>query len=313
MPRKVRIATRKSALALWQARHVAALLESECPGLKVEMLPLTTRGDQLLETPLARIGGKGLFLKELERALLESDADLAVHSMKDVPALMTSGLIIAAVLERANPTDAWLARGGLGIDALPSGSTVGTSSLRRQCQLLARRPDLKVRSLRGNVNTRLEKLERGEYEAIILATAGLNRLGESSRITSELPAPDWLPAPAQGVIGVQCRSGDEMTGALVAKLNHPQTAKLTQAERSLSRRLGGSCQLPLAAFARLAPGDTITLDAMVGSSNGQTLLRSRSEAVNDPDAAAKSVAEELLARGADGIIRAELELASTQK
>jgi hydroxymethylbilane synthase len=241
---------------------------------------------------------------------LESEADIAVHSMKDVPAHMTPGLTIAAVLKRANPSDAWLAREGLGIDELPPGSTVGTSSLRRQCQLLARRPDLKVTSLRGNVNTRLEKLDRGEYDAIILATAGLDRLGESLRITSELRAPDWLPAPAQGVIGVQCRSGDEATGAMVARLNHPQTAKLTQAERSLSRRLGGSCQLPLAAFARLVRDEMIALDAMVGSSDGHTLLRSQSEETDDPEAAAGSVAEQLLAKGADAIIRAELELAS---
>lgn len=310
MPGVVRIATRTSALALWQARHVAERLEACHPGLQAKLVPLSTRGDELLETPLAKIGGKGLFLRELERALLEHEADIAVHSMKDVPVEMTSGLAIGAVLERASPFDAWLSRSGAGIDELPGESTVGTSSLRRQSQLLARRPDLRVESLRGNVNTRVEKLDAGAYDAIILATAGLERLGLGRRITAELCAPEWLPAPAQGVIGVQCRSGDDQIAELIAGLDVPTTAQTTLAERALSSRLGGSCQLPLAAYAELRPGESLELHAMVGSSDGRTVLRSvgRGPAQNPGKVAAQAAAD-LLEQGADAIIRAEIELA----
>lgn len=304
----IRIATRKSALAMWQAHHAAGLLKAAQPGLEIELVPMTTRGDILLETPLAEIGGKGLFLKELERALLVGKADLAVHSMKDVPVEMTAGLTIGAVLERANPNDAWLSASGTDIDALPSGARVGTSSLRRQSQLLARRPDLSVESLRGNVNTRIEKLESGAYDAIILAAAGLERLGLDAHITAELPAPEWLPAPAQGVIGLQCRSDDERTMSLIGRLDHAPTARQTSAERALSLRLGGSCQLPLAAFARSTPDGKIRLEAFVGSSDGRSILRSEATTPEDqPEAAAAEAAEALLARGADAIIRAELE------
>lgn len=304
----IRIATRKSALAMWQAHHAAGLLKAAQPGLEIELVPMTTRGDILLETPLAEIGGKGLFLKELERALLVGKADLAVHSMKDVPVEMTAGLTIGAVLERANPNDAWLSASGTDIDALPSGARVGTSSLRRQSQLLARRPDLSVESLRGNVNTRIEKLESGAYDAIILAAAGLERLGLDAHITAELPAPEWLPAPAQGVIGLQCRSDDERTMSLIGRLDHAPTARQTRAERALSLRLGGSCQLPLAAFARSTPDGKIRLEAFVGSSDGRSILRSEATTPEDqPEAAAAEAAEALLARGADAIIRAELE------
>lgn len=307
MPDLIRIATRKSALALWQARHVAERLESVRPGLRVELLPLTTRGDRVLDTPLARIGGKGLFLKELERALLDGEADLAVHSMKDVPAEMTPGLTIGAVLERASPLDAWLSVDGSDIDSLPAGSRVGTSSLRRQSQLLARRPDLRVESLRGNVNTRVEKLDGGHYEAIILATAGLQRLGLAGRITAELSVPEWLPAPAQGVIGLQCRAGDQHTAALIGGLDHRPTRQLTRAERHLSLRLGGSCQLPLAAFAQATGKGMITLYALVGSPDGRSILRCKAEAAADaPEAAAEQAADALLAQGADAIIRASV-------
>lgn len=308
----VRIATRKSALALWQARHVAEHLERSHQGLRTELVPLSTRGDQLLETPLSRIGGKGLFLKELERALLDGVADIAVHSMKDVPVEMTPGLEIGAVLERASAFDAWLSREGAGIDDLPAGLIVGTSSLRRQSQVLGRRPDLRVKSLRGNVNTRVEKLEAGNYDAIILATAGLQRLGLEKKITAELTSPDWLPAPAQGAIGVQCRTGDAPTAHWIAPLDHLATRQTTVAERALSARLGGSCQLPLAAYAEHAPGNTLDLHAMVGSSDGRTILRGRGSAGADsPETAAEQAATALLEQGANAIIRAELEKASS--
>lgn len=306
MRNSVRIATRKSALAMWQAHHVAGRLKAIRPGIEIELLPLTTRGDKLLDTPLARIGGKGLFLKELERALVDGEADIAVHSMKDVPAEMTEGLEIGAVLERANPCDAWLSGDGAHIDALPAGAKVGTSSLRRQSQLLARRPDLRVESLRGNVNTRLDRLEEGVFDAIILAAAGLERLGLGDRITAILPAPEWLPAPAQGVIGIQNRCGDDRILSLIRNLDHEATQRQTRAERALSLRLGGSCQLPLAAFAQAKSGGMLTLRALVGSSDGRTVLRSEATLPEEePEAAADRAAEELLAQGADAIIRAE--------
>lgn len=308
----VRIATRKSALALWQARHVAEHLERCHQGLRTELVPLSTRGDQLLETPMSRIGGKGLFLKELERALLDGVADIAVHSMKDVPVEMTPGLEIGAMLERASAFDAWLSRDGAGIDDLPAGSKVGTSSLRRQSQVLGRRPDLRVESLRGNVGTRVEKLEAGSYDAIILATAGLQRLGLEKKVTAELTPPDWLPAPAQGVIGVQCRTGDALTAHWIAALDHLATRQGTVAERTLSARLGGSCQLPLAAYAERKAGDVLELHAMVGSSDGRTILRGRGSAgAESPEAAAEQAAAALLELGADAIIRAELEKANS--
>jgi hydroxymethylbilane synthase len=311
MHKVVRIATRKSALALWQARHVAALLKAADPNLEIELVPLTTQGDRLLDTPLALIGGKGLFLKELERAILDDEADIAVHSMKDVPAEMTPALTIGAVLERANPSDAWLSREGAAMHELKAGSVVGTSSLRRQSQLLEQRPDLRVESLRGNINTRLEKLDSGAYDAIILATAGLERLGLAEKITAELPASEWLPAPAQGAIGVECRADEAFIGALMAALDHSETRRVVAAERALSRRLGGSCQLPLAAYAQYESATALTLRALVGSSDGRKVLRSEvSGSADDPKTMADEAAELLLAQGADAIIRAELEMAN---
>jgi len=306
----IRIATRKSELALWQANHVADLLRQHHPGLTVELLPLSTRGDRILDTPLAKIGGKGLFLKELERALFAGDADIAVHSMKDVPVDMTEGLVIDAILERANPLDAWISHGNTSMDELEEGSIVGTSSLRRQAQLLERRPDLVVKSLRGNVNTRIAKFESGEYNAIILATAGLQRLGMGDRISTQLPADHWLPAPAQGAIGVQCREGDERTSALIRSLDDALTRRVVSAERALSHQLGGSCQMPLAAFAEEEESGTIELRALVGSSDGRRIVRARAvTSGKDPVSAAAEVAEALLAQGADDIIQAEKELA----
>lgn len=308
MSGRVRIATRKSALALWQARHVATLLEAQHPGLNVELLPMSTRGDRLLGTPLSKIGGKGLFLKELEHALIAGEADIAVHSMKDVPVEVTPELGIAAVLERADASDAWVSPGGATVEALEPGAVVGTSSLRRRCQLLALRPDLQVVDLRGNVNTRLEKLDAGQYQAIILATAGLQRLGLEQRITCQLPPPKWVPSPNQGIIGVQCRLNDEQTIKLLAPLEHQPTRQVSDAERSLSRRLGGSCRLPLGAWAEISGDGKLFLHALVGSSDGQTVIRAEaSSPANDPEAAARSAAEALLEQGAAALIAAELE------
>lgn len=306
MPGPVRIATRKSALALWQARHVAARLKRLHPGIEVELLPLTTPGDRLLDTPLARIGGKGLFLKELERALLEGEADLAVHSMKDVPGEITPGLEVAVVLERASPFDAFLSRDGQALEDLPAGAVVGTSSLRRQCQLLSLRPDLLVTPLRGNVDTRLEKLQAGDCDAVILACAGLERLGLAGRITHVLEAPRWLPAAAQGVIGLQTRADDEGTRALISPLGHAETAIATRAERRVSLRLGGSCRVPLAAWAEPGQDRTLTVHALVGRSDGSRLLRATGvSSRDDPEAAGEAAAGELIGQGAEAVIREE--------
>lgn len=311
MSQLVRIATRKSALALWQAHHVADLLQQHHKELKVEFLPLSTRGDRILDTPLAKIGGKGLFLKELERALLDGDADIAVHSMKDIPVEMTQGLVIDAVLERANPSDAWISEGHTGIDDLQPGSVVGTSSLRRQAQLLDRRPDLAVKSLRGNVNTRIEKFESGDYNAIILATAGLERLEMADRISAQLPATEWLPAPAQGAIGIQCRGDDERISSLIQPLDDKPTRQVVTTERALSHRLGGSCQMPLAAFAEQRSGNLIDLRALVGSSDGRRIIRAKVTAPRDrSESAAEEAARVLLSQGAEDIIRSEIEMAN---
>ncbi|HET6565505.1 MAG TPA: hydroxymethylbilane synthase [Xanthomonadales bacterium] len=301
-PGKLRIATRKSALALWQAEHVASLLRQQHPGLQVELLPLVTEGDRILDKPLASIGGKGLFLKELERALLDGEAELAVHSMKDVPVEITPGLEVGIVLPRANPFDALLSRSGQNLAALPAGARVGSSSLRRQCQLLAARPDLQVSDLRGNVNTRIRKLQEGEYEAIILACAGLERLGFENLITQTLEAPDWLPAPTQGTIGVQYRTDDAYTRELLLPLDDAPTALRSRAERSVARSLQGSCQVPLAVYAELEV-EVMHIQAMVGEPDGSRVLRSGCHgAAADIEALAGSLAEDLLQQGAAEII-----------
>ncbi len=298
----VRIATRKSALALWQAEHVATLLRQQHPGLQVGLLPLVTEGDRILDRPLATIGGKGLFLKELERALLDGEADLAVHSMKDVPVEMTAGLRVDIVLERANPFDALLSRDGKRLAALPAGARIGSSSLRRQCQLLAARPDLRVLDLRGNVNTRIRKLQDGEYEAIILACAGLERLGMEEQVTETLSAPAWLPAPTQGTIGIQYPESAAHTRKLLLPLNHEETALRTRAERGVARRLQGSCQVPLAVFAEISNG-VLDIQALVGEPDGSRVLRAqRQGAVADLPDLVETLADELLQLGADQII-----------
>ena len=302
MKSKVTIATRKSELALWQANHVADLLRETHPGLEVELLPMVTKGDIILDQPLAQIGGKGLFLKELEKALLSGEADIAVHSMKDVPVEDVPGLEVEVLLMRANPFDALLDRNGRTLDELPAGSRVGTSSLRRQCQLRALRPDLELADLRGNVNTRLRKLEDGEYDSIVLACAGLERLGLNRYITDVLAPPRWLPASTQGTIGIQNREGDDEIRALLEPLNHAETTLRTRAERAVATALEGSCQVPLAVYS-VVEGEKLSVTGLVGTPDGVTVLRSeRHGAATDVDTVAASVASDLIGQGAGDII-----------
>ena len=298
----IRIATRKSTLAMWQARHVESLLEDRYPEAFIELVPIVTEGDRIQDRPLAQIGGKGLFLKELEIALLSGEADMAVHSMKDVPAVMTPGLCLDVVLPRANPYDALVCLSNCTLDQLPFSARVGTSSLRRKCQLLSLRPDLEVADLRGNVDTRLKKLEAGKYEAIILACAGLERLGLEDWISQQLLPPDWVPASTQGIIGLQCRADDERLLERISVFNDPVTMIQARAERTVARELEGSCQLPLAVFAQT--DKKLKLTAMVGTPDGSTLLRaSRSSSLNEPEALGMLVARDLLDKGAGEIIR----------
>ncbi len=300
----LRIATRQSALALWQARHVAARLSALHPTLQVELVPMTTRGDELLDRPLASVGGKGLFLKELEVAMLRGEAELAVHSMKDVPAQLDPGFEIAAVLEREDPADAFVSRHFDSLRALPAGARVGTSSLRRQAQLRAQRPDLRMEDLRGNVNTRLAKLDADRYDAIVLACAGLIRLGEFDRIRMRLDPPDWLPAVAQGAIGIECREDDAATRALLAPLAHAPTATCVAAERAMNRQLHGSCQVPIAGYARL-DGTRLHLAGLVGDAATGRLVRAESDgSAADAEAIGIEVARRLIAAGAGPLLAA---------
>ena len=301
---KIRIATRKSELALWQARHVAKKLESVAGVMAVELVPLSTRGDEILDKSLQKIGGKGLFIKELEVAMRSGDADIAVHSMKDVPAEMPDGFCIASVLDRADPTDAFVSGRDCRFTELPAGARIGSSSLRRQAQLRSMRPDVDVIPLRGNVNTRLSKLARGEYDAIILATAGLQRLGLESHITDSFSPEQMLPAAAQGVIGIECLARRDDLKAMLAELEDPTSALSTAAERAVAATLNASCQSPVASFAEIS-GDTLTIRALVASEDGQTIIR-ESVAGDKSEAAAlgRKVAEELLANGAAELLQA---------
>lgn len=300
----LRIATRKSPLALWQAEFIRDELLRLHPGLTVELVTFTTQGDKILDTPLARIGGKGLFVKELEVALLDGRADIAVHSMKDVPMEFPEGLGLVAIGEREDPRDAFVSSRYASIDALPAGAVVGTSSLRRQCQLRHHRPDLVIRDLRGNVNTRLAKLDAGDYDALILASAGLKRLGFTDRIRSEIPPEYSLPAVGQGALGIEARLGDERIAALVAPLNHDTTAVRVRMERALNRRLQGGCQVPIAGFAELA-GDRVTLRALVGSVDGKEIIRDEIRGARaDAERLGEELADRLLAAGAGRILRA---------
>ena len=297
-----RLATRQSALALWQSEHVAARLRTAHPGLEVELVPMTTRGDRIIDRPLSEIGGKGLFLKELEVAMLDGDADAAVHSLKDVPMNLDGPFALAAILERGDPFDAFISARYTDIDVLPAGATVGTSSLRRQAQLRARRKDLQVVDLRGNVNTRLAKMESGEYDAIILACAGLERLGLSRYIRHRLEAPGWLPAVAQGAIAVETRDDDASSIQLLAALDHPATRTCVEAERAMNRRLHGSCTVPIAAYATL-DGNILSLEGLVGSAKtGECIRASEVGRASDPEGLGRLVATELKLKGADRLL-----------
>jgi len=301
----LRIATRRSPLALWQAEHVATRLREMHEGLQVELVPLSTRGDEVLDRSLAAIGGKGLFLKELEVAMLDGRADLAVHSAKDVPVELDAPFVLAAILERADPFDALVTRAGETLDSLPGGARVGTSSLRRQLQLLARRPDLVAVDLRGNVGSRLAKVGSGEIDAAILACAGLERLGFGARIAERLTAPDWLPAAAQGALAIECSGDDAGIAALVAPLAHAPTALCITAERTITRALEGSCQVPIAAYAERT-GNTMHLTGWVGSQRTGQSLRATAQASvvshRDAELLGAQVAQALLSSGARALL-----------
>ena len=299
----VRIATRKSPLAMWQAEHVAAALREAHADLEVQIVGMSTQGDKILDTPLAKIGGKGLFVKELEQRMLDGDADIAVHSMKDVPVTLPEGLHLAVILEREDPRDAFVSNHHADLDALPEGARVGTSSLRRQCQLADRRPDLEIIPLRGNVNTRLRKLDDGEYDAIILASAGLLRLNFGERIRTFIPTDDSLPAIGQGAIGIECRSDDARINNLLAPLHHADTAVCVSAERAMNQRLEGGCQVPIGGHATLSD-DELHLRGLVGTVDGAEIVRAEIRgARNDAEQLGRTLAEELLEHGAAQILR----------
>ncbi len=299
----LRIATRQSPLALWQAEHVASRLQQAFPGLKTELVKMVTRGDKILDAPLAKIGGKGLFVKELEQGMLDGIADIAVHSMKDVPVEFPAGLHLAVILEREDPTDAFVSNHYASLDQLPANARIGTSSLRRQCQIKARFPDAEILSLRGNVNTRLAKLDAGEYDAIILASAGLKRLGLAERITASLSSSDSLPAIGQGAIGIECRSDDAEVHSYLQVLHDENTSLRVSAERAMNQRLNGGCQVPIAGFAEIS-GDQIHLRGLVGSPDGSVIYRTAASAgFADAEQLGIAVAENLLNQGADRILR----------
>ncbi len=300
--RTVRLATRKSPLALWQAEYVAKRLKEFHPGLEVELHPMSTRGDKLLDAPLAKFGGKGLFIKELETALMEERADIAVHSMKDVPVELPPGMHIPVITERGDPRDALVSLHGAGLDELAPGSRVGTSSLRRRCQLLVLRADLELINARGGVHTRLAKLDDGEFDALILANIGLCRLGLEGRITENLEPERMLPSVGQGALGIECRIGDESTESLIAALNDKDSAIRSRAERAMNHRLQGGCQAPVAGYAELT-GSSLRLRGLVASTDGaEILLEEASGGVGAPEALGYSVADALLARGADRLL-----------
>lgn len=299
----LRIATRNSPLALWQAEDVKARVEALGTGVQVELIRMTTRGDQLLDSPLAKIGGKGLFVKELETAMLDGGADIAVHSIKDVPAVLPEGLQVVHILERENPHDAFVSNQFQSAAELPERAIVGTCSLRRQAQLLARYPHLEVHNLRGNVNTRLAKLDNGEYDAIILASAGLIRLGMEERIATEIDVEQSLPAAGQGIVGIESRIDDPDTIELLDRLHHQETSYRVQAERALSARLDGGCQVPIAAYSVLE-GNQLWLRGLVASPDGRNVVTADARAhCNEAVDLGVKVAEMLLYRGASDILR----------
>lgn len=300
---KVRIATRESPLAVWQAEFVKSRLEATFSEAQVELVPMTTKGDQILNQTLSKIGGKGLFIKELEVALLEDRADIAVHSMKDVPADMPDGFVIAAMLQREDPLDALVSNQYSTFNSLPQGAKVGTSSLRRQAQLLANRPDLKISPVRGNVQTRLRKLDEGNFDAILLASAGLKRLEMQDRIAERLDTNVCLPAIGQGVVGIECRETDHDMIKLVQGIQHQQSTEEVLAERAFGRTLGGDCQSPIAGFATTAD-DALYLRGLVASPDGQTVVASEiTGSVKEAEALGQQLGKELLAKGAEQILR----------
>lgn len=299
----VRIATRQSPLALWQAEFVKAQLEHFHPNIKVELVTMVTKGDKILDTPLAKVGGKGLFVKELETAMLEGRADIAVHSMKDVPVEFPEGLGLEVICEREDPRDAFVSNKYKNLDELPQGSVVGTSSLRRQCQIRAARPDLVIRDLRGNVGTRLGKLDAGEYDAIILAAAGLIRLEMPERIASFIEPEQCLPAVGQGAVGIECRLDDERIKELLAPLEHTETRQRVLAERALNKRLEGGCQVPIGSYC-VIDGDNFWLRALVGNPDGSVMLTEEARGtLADAEQTAIDMADKLLDRGGREILQ----------
>lgn len=304
MMKTLKIATRQSPLALWQAEHIRARLKSIHPNLAIELVHFVTQGDKILDTPLAKIGGKGLFVKELEAALLDGRADIAVHSIKDVPMVLPEGLALAVICEREDPLDAFVSNHYLHFDDLPQGAKVGTSSLRRKCQILKARPDLEIIDLRGNVGTRLSKLDAGQYDAIILASAGLKRLGLIERIRHTLHPALSLPAVGQGALGLECRATDQVVLDLILPLLHPETDICVRAERAFNAYLEGGCQVPIAGYATLNQG-RLHMEGRVGSVDGQTLLQVQSQ--DDPNHAielGERLAQQLLDQGAGALLKA---------
>jgi len=303
----IRIATRQSPLALWQAEHVAALLVQAYPDVTTELVKMVTRGDKILDAPLAKVGGKGLFVKELEQGMLEGTADIAVHSMKDVPIEFPDGLHLAAILEREDPTDAFVSNKYASLSELPANARIGTSSLRRECQLKERFPNSEVIPLRGNVNTRLAKLDAGDYDAIILASAGLKRLGMADRITESLDTGISLPAVGQGAIGIECRVDDDEINQMLLALHDAQTGLCVAAERAMNTRLNGGCQVPIAGFAQIQ-GEKVFMRGLVGNPDGSVLYRAeRTVGLEESEAMGRIIAEDLLAQGADKILQALLD------
>ncbi|WP_276206612.1 hydroxymethylbilane synthase [Moraxella lincolnii] len=310
-PTTLNIATRQSPLALWQARHIQTRLQALYPQLSINLVTMVTKGDKILDTPLAKIGGKGLFVKELEQALYEKQADIAVHSLKDVPMDLPDGLTLGAYCQREQPTDAFVSNKFSALDDLPQGATLGTSSLRRQCQIQQYRPDLNIISLRGNVGTRLAKLDNGDYDAIILATSGLKRLGLTERICHEIDTDISLPAVGQGALAIECRADDTDVLNLLKPLNHEPSRLCVLAERAMNRHLQGGCQVPIAGFA-VIEDDKLTLTGRVGSVDGNVLLKAQqTNALTDDaqenehiaNAMGITVAKALLAQGADDILK----------
>lgn len=299
----IRIATRKSPLALWQAEHVAARLEQAFPEVKAELVTMVTRGDKLLDAPLAKVGGKGLFVKELEQGMLEGSADIAVHSMKDVPVEFPPKLHLSVILEREDPTDAFVSNHYASLNDLPRNARIGTCSLRRQCQIKERFPEAEILNLRGNVNTRLAKLDAGEFDAIILASAGLKRLGMAERIAESLDPSVSLPAIGQGAIGIECRSDDDEINTYLQALHDEDTTIRLRAERAMNARLNGGCQVPIAGFAELRDGQ-IYMRGLVGNPDGTEVYRAEARGPSEQaEQIGRGIAEDLLEQGADKILR----------